>query len=76
MHHLLNVTQKLIDGATMDDTANLDLVMPINNLMEYSSNSSKITKVYGFILMMKQLILMMILKILTIINLSSIWLNY
>ena len=76
MHHLLNVTQKLIDGATMDDTVNLDLVMSINNLMEYSSKSSKITKVYGFILMMKQLILMMILKILTIINLSSICLNY
>ena len=76
MHHLLNVTQKLIDGATMDDTANLDLVMSINNLMEYSSKSSKITKVYGFIIMMKQLILMMILKILTIINLSSICLNY
>ena len=76
MHHLLNVTQKLIDGATMDDTVNLDLVMSINNLMGYSSKSSKITKVYGFSLMMKQLILMMILKILTIINLSSICLNY
>ena len=64
------------DGITIDDTENLDLVMPMYNLMEYTSNYSKGLKVYGFILKMKQLILMQILLMLIIINLSSIRLNH
>ena len=32
MHHLVN-----INGATVDDAEDLDLVMPMYNLVEYSS---------------------------------------
>ena len=32
-----------IDGTTADDPEDLDLVMPINNLLEYSSNYSDMT---------------------------------
>ena len=32
-----------IDGTTIDDTEDLDLVMPIKNLREYSSNYSETT---------------------------------
>ena len=32
-----------IDGATIDDAEDLDLVMPIYNLIEYSSNYSETT---------------------------------
>ena len=28
-----------IDGSTIDDTEDLDLVMPMNNLIEYSSGT-------------------------------------
>ena len=40
VHHLPNVSQK-IDGTTIDDTEDLDLVMPMYNLIEYSSNYSE-----------------------------------
>ena len=33
-----------IDGATIDDAENLDLVMPMYSLMEYSSNFSETTE--------------------------------
>ena len=36
MRHLLNVNR--IDGTTMDDNEDLDLVMPMYSLIEYSSN--------------------------------------
>ena len=39
----------MIDGTTIDHAENLDLVMPMNNLIEYSSNYSKKTGSYGFI---------------------------
>ena len=39
MHHLLIVSQKLME----DDAENLDLVMPMYNLVEYSSNYSETT---------------------------------
>ena len=32
-----------IDGTTIDDTEDLDLVMPIYNLIQYSSNYSETT---------------------------------
>ena len=32
-----------IDGTTIDDAEDLDLVMPIYNIIEYSSNYSKTT---------------------------------
>ena len=39
MHHLLNVSQKTKnDETTIDDAADLDLVMPMYNLIQYSSN--------------------------------------
>ena len=66
MHHLLNVSQK-IDETTIDGAEDLDLVMPMYNLIEYSSNhSEKQWEVCGFIQKMKQLILMQILQALII----------
>ena len=50
-----------IDGTTIDDAEDLDLVMPMYNLIEYRSNYSEQQEVYGFILRMKQLILMQML---------------
>ena len=44
-----------IDGTTIDDTEDLNLVMLMYNLVEYSSNYSE------FILKMEKLILMLIL---------------
>ena len=37
MHHLQNVLKK-IDGTTIDDAENLDLVTPMFNLIEYFSD--------------------------------------
>ena len=65
MHHLLNtecITK--IDGTTIDDAEDLDLVMPMHNLIEYSSSYSEATwslvilKQHGFIQKIKQLFLM------------------
>ena len=39
MHHLLIITE--IDETTIDDSEDLDLVMPLYNLIEYSSNYSE-----------------------------------
>ena len=46
------------------------------NLIEYSSNCSETTGIYGFIRKMKQPTLIMILKTLIIRNILSIRLNY
>ena len=53
-----------IDETTIDDAENLNLVMLMCILIEYSSNYSETTgqEVYGFILKMKQLILRLIFK--------------
>ena len=53
-----------IDETTIDDAENLNLVMLMCILIEYSSNYSETTgqEGYGFILKMKQLILMLIFK--------------
>ena len=60
-----------IDGTTINDAENLDLVMPMYNLIEYSPNYSKKQEVYGFILKIKRLVLMLILLII-ILNLLNI----
>ena len=65
-----------IDGTAIDDAEDLDLVIPIYNLIEYSSNYSEATGSLWFYSKMKQLILMQILLIAIISNLSSIKLNY
>ena len=57
-----------IDETTIDDVHNLDLVMPVHNLIEYSSNIRKQQNVYGFILKMKQLSLMLILLMMKILK--------
>ena len=64
-----------IDRRTVDDAEYLDLVMSIYNLLEYSSNYSQQYRVYGFILKMKQLIVMLILLMVIVLNLSTIRLN-
>ena len=65
-----------IDETTMDDAEDLDLAKLMYNLIEHSSNYSEKQEVYGFILKMKQLILMQTLLIPIILNLSCIRLNY
>ena len=69
-----------IDGTPVDYAEELDLVMPMYNLMEYSSNYSEKKQKkqcgYGFILKMKQLILMLTMQVLIILNLLSIRVNY
>ena len=65
-----------IDGTTKDDAEDLDLVMLMYNLLEYSSNYSDTIGVYKFILKVGKLILMLILRITIISNLSSVRLNY
>ena len=67
MHH---------NDVTTDDAEDLDLVMPMNTLIEYSSNYSETTRSLWSNSKMKQLILMEILQTLMILNLSSIKLNY
>ena len=47
-----------IDRTIVDDAEDLDLVIPVRNLIEYSSNYSETPSGYGFITKMKQLILM------------------
>ena len=37
------IYHKITDGTTINDAADLDLVMPMYNLMEYSSNYSETT---------------------------------
>ena len=59
-----------IDRTTVDDAEDLDFVMSVYNLLEYSSNYSEKNVLYGFILKMKELILM----ILHIIIILNIWL--
>ena len=51
-----------INGTTVDDAEDLHFLMPMYNLIEYSSGYSEKQEVYGFIQKMKQLILMQILK--------------
>ena len=69
------------DETTRDDAEDLDLVMRMRNLLEYSLVYSDTAQqaVYGFFQKMKQLILMLILCIvilLIILNLSTTGLTY
>ena len=67
MHHSLTVLELMelpIDGTTKDDAEELDFVMPVYNLLEYSSNYSDTTGSLWFIRKMKQLILIIILLML------------
>ena len=58
-----------IYGTTIDDVEDLDMVMPMHNLLELQA-------VYDFVLKMKQLNLMLILRTMMPLSLSSITLNY
>ena len=60
-----------IDGTTIDDAKDLDLVMSM-----YNQIILKQQEVYGFILKMKQLILMEILLTIIILDFLSLRLNY
>ena len=81
VHKAAKATGEFIGIKLAED---LDLVMPMCNLTEYSSNYSEKQKVYGFIQKMKILILQVLILILImqklliiiILNLSSIRLNY
>ena len=64
-----------IDGTTIEDAEDLDLVRLMYNLVEYGLNrpdTASILKPKGFILKMKQLILMLVLLTMIILNLSII----
>ena len=65
-----------IDRKTIDDPEELGLVMLMYNLLEYRSNYSEKKVVCGFILKMKQRILMLLLRTLMILNLLRIRLKY
>ena len=76
MHHSLGVPKKNY-RTTEGDAADLDLVMPMYNLLEYSSYYSDTTgSLWVFFRKMKQLIMMLILFMIMLLNLSSIKLNY
>ena len=64
-----------IDGTTIADAEDLDLLMSMSNLTKYSSNYSETTGLL-FYLKDEANILIMILKTLMILNPSSIRLNY
>ena len=67
------------DGTTIDVADDLDLVMPMYNLIQIIDIVQIIMKqqeVCGFIQNMKQLILMQILQMLIILNISCTRLNY
>ena len=64
-----------IDGPTLDDGEDLDLFIPMFNLLEYIRNILTQQVVYGFIQKMKQLTLILILRTMLLLSLSSIKLN-
>ena len=71
MHHSLGVPKNNY-RTTVGDAADLDLVMPMYNLLEYSSYYSDTTgSLWVFFRKMKQLIMMLILFMIMLLNLSS-----
>ena len=56
-----------INGIKSDNAEDLDVVMPMYNLLKYSKNYNKQQKVYGIIIEMNQPILFLL-----ILNLSNI----
>ena len=67
---------KKIDGTTIDDAEDLDIIMSTYNLIELDQIILKRQEGFGFLLKIKQLILMQILLIPIISNISCIRLNY
>ena len=65
-----------IDETTTDDAENLDLVIAMHNLIEYSSNYSKTTGSLWFYCKNEATNFMQILLMMIISSLSSIRLNY
>ena len=65
-----------VDWTTIDDAEDLDLVMPIIICKNTAWIILTQEVVYGFILKIKQLILMPILQMMMLLNLSNIRLNY
>ena len=48
MHHLLNTSHKIDGRFALDDDADLDLVMPMYNLIEFTENYSETTRILWF----------------------------
>ena len=67
-----------IDGTTIDNAEDLDLVMTMYNLIYLNTVQIILRQqeIYGFIQKMKQLILMQILLMIIILNLLNIWINH
>ena len=65
-----------VDGTITDDSEDLDLVMPMYNLLEYSSNYSETTRSLWFYSKDEATILMRILPIIMILNFLNIRLSY
>ena len=64
----INCISKII-GVKIDNAEDLDVVMPMYNLLEYSQNYRK-TRVYGIIIEMNQMILFLL--ILNLLNIKTI----
>ena len=65
-----------IDGTTIDYDENLDLIIPMCNLIDYSSNYYETTGSLWFYSKDEKLILMLILQKIMILKISSMRLNY
>ena len=64
-----------MDGTAIDDAEDLDFLMPMYILLEYSPIILIQQIVCGFTQTIKQIIFIMLLRILLILNLSSIRVN-
>ena len=58
-----------INGVKIDNAEDLDVVMPMYNLLEYSKNYKKQQVVYGIIIEMNQIILFLL--ILNLLNIGK-----
>ena len=63
-----------IDGVKIDNAEDLDVVMPMYNLLEYSKNYKKRQVVYGIIIEMNQLIFFLL--ILNVLNINKYYRKY
>ena len=68
MHHLLIASQKLM--VIIDNAEDLDVVMPMYNLLQYSKTFKNRQVVYGIIIEMNQLILFLL--ILNLLNIKQV----
>ena len=62
-----------INGVKIDNAEDIDVVMPMHNLLEYSKNYKKQLVVYGIIIEMNQV--MLFLLILYLLNIKQIMLE-